>query len=697
MPWTVSRTTSSGAGIILITPDNADLGANWDMQSALDAAISQGLAGISKVGLNSYLADSNTGIRVEGFSGQTGFLFFSGITLECRNRFFLGDNSRIKFQIKNSNNIRQARPLLIINFFPVGYFDGEGAFSIGQNVVLHTNGFDFSYRGTGGSNTYSDGAIIDAGWRNNGSAIIKNSTFASDASNGSNAIYFLNNNAQFEDVKLVGLVLEIAKPGIFKGFTATECSKTKTYGINGGSGFYVFEDWTWIDCDEDFVFQRQSQTIFIDCAIDLNNLSDDIGGGGFGLFKNSIELQGGSSFANGNFYLQDPTAFDSYSRSFNSSGRIEGGNAEGTSIAVNSDRICATVHRISKGQSTASDFDRSGIWAGIAVKYGREPVPISLTLNGLKSGKQLVPFASASDSQITQSNAATVATYTGFAVNYSTQLVTRSSGTEAQLYDWLALEKSNLTSSGVVVNGLTLPKCALPTLDTKIYDRTSGEFAYNLRIVGSDFTTGSHTIAMASGRTLTFAIAADHSAVRISIPSTGIVHFEQGGTATLAGTFAAGATINNGSASALTVLADYDQIANIATTSTGGGSISVRSAPVTFTGFPTAANANGRMPDATFGVQDVSSGTWHTYDASSGSVSVSLSELATAPAYQLIVRGDAIGWIRTPDSTIDADYSGTLTSPICSEKLWMRWRCDGWPRHSVRDGQNHLQPISRTI
>jgi hypothetical protein len=907
MPWTVSRTTSSGAGIILVTPDNADPGANWDMQSALDAAISQGLAGISKNGLNSYLADSNTGIRVEGFSGQTGFLFFSGITLECRNRFFLGDNSRIKFQIKNSNNIRQARPLLIINFFPVGYFDGEGAFSIGQNVVLHTNGFDFSYRGTGGSNTYSDGAIIDAGWRNNGSAIIKNSTFASDASNGSNAIYFLNNNAQFEDVKLVGLVLEIAKPGIFKGFTATECSKTKTYGINGGSGFYVFEDWTWIDCDEDFVFQRQSQTIFIDCAIDLNNLSDDIGGGGFGLFKNSIELQGGSSFANGNFYLQDPTAFDSYSRSFNSSGRIEGGNAEGTSIAVNSDRICATVHRISKGQSTASDFDRSGIWAGIAVKYGREPVPISLTLNGLKSGKQLVPFASASDSQITQSNAATVATYTGFAVNYSNQLVTRSSGTEAQLYDWLALEKASLDSSGVVVNGLTLPKCALPTFATSIYDRASGTFAYNLRIVGSDFSTGTRTIAMASGRTLTFATAANHSAVKIAIPSTGIVHFEQGGTATLSGTFAAGATINNGSAAALTVLVDEAQKANITTTSTGGGSITVisqttlnftgiiagstigilnnlgvlidsaivpgttysltltypgallysvrvrkygsnvfansftlapgtlsininqavdpfvvlseaaagalsgiainygaslttvstnrtlsqlydyarwsisqlsnidktnpaiattdgvirslnydlsltgtstitgtgtlavgsrtlflgaaqtysfdatvgatgkvsvvngtttlsiasyasgakfdnstataaivqvpyaelanataltptagegsvtaRSIPVTFTGFPTAANANGRSADAAFGVQDVSSDVWHTYDASSGSVVISLSELATAPDYQLIVRGDAIGWIRTPDSTIDADYSGTF-------------------------------------
>jgi hypothetical protein len=580
------------------------------------------------------------------------------------------------------------------------------------------------------------------------------------------------------------------------------------------------------------------------------------------------------------------------------------------------DRICVDVFSRSRGPTTGggdtsgtlTTIDlRSGEFKAVFCKYGREPQTFNFVLSGQLESAQVVPFTSAIDTQITQTNAATVAAYTGFAVNYSTHLVTRSSGTEAQFYDWLALEKASLDSSGVVVNGLTLPKCALPTFATSIYDRASGTFAYNLRIVGSDFSTGTRTIAMASGRTLTFATAANHSAVKIAIPSTGIVHFEQGGTATLSGTFAAGATINNGSAAALTVLVDEAQKANITTTSTGGGSITVisqttlnftgiiagstigilnnlgvlidsaivpgttysltltypgallysvrvrkygsnvfansftlapgtlsininqavdpfvvlseaaagalsgiainygaslttvstnrtlsqlydyarwsisqlsnidktnpaiattdgvirslnydlsltgtstitgtgtlavgsrtlflgaaqtysfdatvgatgkvsvvngtttlsiasyasgakfdnstataaivqvpyaelanataltptagegsvtaRSIPVTFTGFPTAANANGRSADAAFGVQDVSSDVWHTYDASSGSVVISLSELATAPDYQLIVRGDAIGWIRTPDSTIDADYSGTF-------------------------------------
>jgi hypothetical protein len=97
----------------------------------------------------------------------------------------------------------------------------------------------------------------------------------------------------------------------------------------------------------------------------------------------------------------------------------------------------------------------------------------------------VVPFSSAVDSQISQSNASIVAAYTGFTVNYSTQLVTRSSGTEAQLYDWLALEKASLDSSGGCRERADSAQVRFPNSGTTIYDRVSGAFAYNLRIVGS--------------------------------------------------------------------------------------------------------------------------------------------------------------------------------------------------------------------
>jgi hypothetical protein len=187
-------------------------------------------------------------------------------------------------------------------------------------------------------------------------------------------------------------------------------------------------------------------------------------------------------------------------------------------------------------------------------------------------------------------------------------------------------------------------------------------------VFGSDITiaapannpasTAKYTEVKTTG-SLILSVAGDYSATRW-IRDSGTTTRVAAGTTNLSGWQFTGATIDNASASAAIILVDYDQIGNISTTSTGGGSISVRSTPVVFTGFPTAANANGRSPEATLGIQDVSSGIWHTYDASSGSVSVSLSQLATAPAYQLVVRADAIGWIRTPDSTIDADYSGTF-------------------------------------
>jgi hypothetical protein len=72
--------------------------------------------------------------------------------------------------------------------------------------------------------------------------------------------------------------------------------------------------------------------------------------------------------------------------------------------------------------------------------------------------------------------------------------------------------------------------------------------------------------------------------------------------------------------------------------------------PAVFTGFPTLANANGVMPESVFGIKNESTGVWTTFDASSGTVSVALSNLGT-PGQTLTIVADAKGYYRTPEVT----------------------------------------------
>jgi hypothetical protein len=242
-----------------------------------------------------------------------------------------------------------------------------------------------------------------------------------------------------------------------------------------------------------------------------------------------------------------------------------------------------------------------------------------------------------------QTNTATVAAYTGI-TNAASSFTLSGSLTLSQIYDSRKLYWRN--------------NLGVPT-PTKVGDRVV--FGADITIAAPANNPAATTKFKEAETTgsLTLSAAGDYSATRW-IRGSGTTTKVAAGTTNLAGWEFTDATIDNASASAAIVLVDYDQLQNVTTTSTGGGSISVRSAPVVFTGFPTAANANGRSADATFGVQDVSSGTWHTYDASSGSVVISLSQLATAPDYQLVVMADAMGWVRTPDTTIAADYSETF-------------------------------------
>jgi len=914
MVWTVTRSPTTGNGTITLQADGTT---SENLSVLLAQGVTAGLVGLSNPTPGVYQTEPGTILEVRGATGDTTTWLYQDCDLICLHYFYLRNNARFRPETKNKAGLKVKRPSFVLSAQPYNYFDGAGIFSRTQGGVMLAENWDFMMRAPGGLDSYMDGgAIFDEGLSPDCLASYKGCTFTCDANQYSGGIYYLGfpivaGGATFSDCRFLGFPsLETANTAPLLNILLELCAGIK----NRDPGNYVIDRFRFIDCGTEITARNGGQWRAIDCLVTPTQhvIENDCSI----VLSNSVEFLGSPAEANGIIYLQNPTTNVDRRRITSSSGKVSGGNSTGASVAVNSDRICVDVFSRSRGASngggdtsgTLTSIDlRSGEFKAVFAKYGREPQAFSFILSGQIESAQVVPFISAIDTQITQTNAATVAAYTGFVVNYSTQLVTRSSGTEAQLYDWLALEKASLDSSGVVVNGLTLPKCALPTLATTIYDRVSGAFAYNLRIVGSDFLTGGRTIAMASGRTLTFATAANHSAVKIAIPATGIVHFEQGGVATLNGTFAAGATINNGSASALTVLVDESQKANITTTSTGGGSITVisqttlnftgiiagstigilnnsgvlidsaivpgttysltltypgallysvrvrkygsnvfansftlapgtlsininqavdpfvvlsesaagaltgiainygsslttvsanrtlsqlydyarwsisqlsnidktnpaiattdgvirslnynlsltgtstitgtgtlavgsrtlflgaaqtysfdatvgatgkvsvvngtttlsiasyasgakfdnstataaivqvpyaelanataltptagggsvtpRSIPVTFTGFPTAANANGRSADATFGVQDVSSDVWHTYDASSGSVVISLSELATAPDYQLVVMADAMGWVRTPDTTIAADYSGTF-------------------------------------
>lgn len=79
---------------------------------------------------------------------------------------------------------------------------------------------------------------------------------------------------------------------------------------------------------------------------------------------------------------------------------------------------------------------------------------------------------------------------------------------------------------------------------------------------------------------------------------------------------------------------------------------------IQFTGFPVSANSNGKLPESVFGIKNEQTGVWTTFDASSGSVSVSLSSLGlTGHTFTLV--GDAKGYYRTPEITgVPLDFSG---------------------------------------
>jgi archaellum component FlaF (FlaF/FlaG flagellin family) len=70
--------------------------------------------------------------------------------------------------------------------------------------------------------------------------------------------------------------------------------------------------------------------------------------------------------------------------------------------------------------------------------------------------------------------------------------------------------------------------------------------------------------------------------------------------------------------------------------------------PVNFSGFPSVANSNGKLPESVLGIKNQTTGIWTTYDVSSGSININLSELGSTGQLLTLV-ADAKGYYRTPE------------------------------------------------
>jgi hypothetical protein len=270
--------------------------------------------------------------------------------------------------------------------------------------------------------------------------------------------------------------------------------------------------------------------------------------------------------------------------------------------------------------------------------YLHLPQQQELTLTG--TGTLTNNWQILDDASITQTNKATVDAYTTIT-------------TAAQFYDrakswWY----DNFETLPIAQQGAVLVTRAGTVLNAGAYNITLNNAAGAVFAFASNTITinaATFTDTLTTTGTITLSQTGTYSAG--IVPATGTVAIAAAGTYDLSGwTFASGATISNTSGGAVIVLVRYAEIGNITTT---GGNISVRSSPVTFSGFPTANNANGVAPAPKFGLYSATNTAWTFYDVSSGSVSVSLSTVG--PDSSFLAVADAVGWIRPPAQTIQAN------------------------------------------
>jgi len=201
-------------------------------------------------------------------------------------------------------------------------------------------------------------------------------------------------------------------------------------------------------------------------------------------------------------------------------------------------------------------------------------------LQGNTATSQSIPFSSAIDASITIGNAATVAAYTGIAIDHLNSLISITAAvTKQKLYDYLALEKASFADSGVTAGGNPVPKCCLPTLADFIYTRSTGIFAYNLSLSSpAADPTGVDGLALSAGKNITLNAAGDYSAYPIDVSTTSTLFVSIGNSSLLGWTLPLGTSITRiGATGSAIVTVAADQLANV----TAGAGVTLQSPQLT--------------------------------------------------------------------------------------------------------------------
>lgn len=518
MAWTIA--TSSGT--TTITPDGTS---DADLSVLLDSAISAGQSGISKPTNHTYRIINTLNIGAD--PGSVNWLYCSGLNLEIEDRLEFLDGCRVKITDRKSTGetVGPFTYTLVANGN-----DGSNNFSLSGSLLVENstsrveaNRWVFSFRDTNLAGlVLNRGRVIYGGYEitNQG----QNSTYT-------NCIFESDDNGvtgSFSGTFYVNA--GVHSNCIFRGFCDFEITTTALFINNTLENIGVFYSSaftaSYLELISTDVFCTQNGKRGYLCDCNIPTLSRSIGGvsGGTIDLINSLSFLGSTNEAGGLLVARLSSNTQVYKRTFSGSGQVSGGNTKGETDgnSASSERLRITVATYT-GPGYSPDY--RGTWEGIFVKYGRLPQTFSFDLQGTLATKQSTPFGSLVDSYITVSNSATVAGYTQFTIDHTSSTVSISgSNTQRQFHDYSALEKASFADSGVTTGGNAVPKCCLPNLSTRIYERSTGLCLYNLVIAdSSSVPTGSDVIVMAPGKNITLSTGGDYSTTPITTSSTSTI------------------------------------------------------------------------------------------------------------------------------------------------------------------------------
>jgi hypothetical protein len=308
------------------------------------------------------------------------------------------------------------------------------------------------------------------------------------------------------------------------------------------------------------------------------------------LIKNIVEAAVTGKGSNTSSVALIDAAFSAkYLRTLDSNGAVSGGNTLGTDNTNNSERISVLVVQSSQLVVTANNIGNTPY---IVVEYGKLPISGTIELNGLITDDSLILSAFSND--VTSANLATASAYTGIAfspADINDVTVTISANrTKQELYDYLQTQKASVSNSGVTEGSVNLPMCWFPDYNKLSYDIQSG--VVNATVVLEAELTGTQAFRISGNLTLDSSV--DFSNLYATCEAIGTIEID-GNVSIPKVVFESGATLDNTSASAATVIVAHGQFDNITLESptTGGGAITLLfQAPVSINGFPNGSTVS---------------------------------------------------------------------------------------------------------